>query len=73
MPNRRQTTRIQMARIQHTPPAITFADLAYELRQLNDCLAAGTELDIQAARFISHSVLAKLLQTPHAALHARSR
>jgi hypothetical protein len=52
-------------------PAITFDDLAYELRELRDCLTSDTyprDADLTAARFLADSLLAKLKQTPHVGL-----
>lgn len=49
-------------------PAITFDDLAYELRELHDCLTCETypdATDIAAARFIASGLLQKLKLTPH--------
>ncbi len=62
------TTR-KAAAILKRAPAITFDDLAYELRQLRECLSSDTypeASDLAAARFIADSVLSKLKQTPHA-------
>ncbi len=70
MTTRKPPTHHAIAAALHGPAAITFDDLAYELRQLDDCLASGTAPDLNAARFISASVLRKLRLTPHAALHA---
>lgn len=71
MPTRRSND-YEVAAVLRGPAAITFDDLAYELRQLDDCLASGTPPDLDAARFISASVLRKLRLTPHAAIRPLS-
>ena len=68
MPNNR-TARTILKR----QPAITFDDLAFELRTLRECLSSDTyptDTDLMAARFIAESLMGKLKQTPHSRLEA---
>jgi hypothetical protein len=49
-------------------PAITMDDLAYELRELQDCLGRDVypnDADLTAARFIAGGLLEKLKLSPH--------
>lgn len=49
-------------------PVITMDDLAYELRELQDCLSRDTypnDTDLHAARLLAAGLVLKLKQSPH--------
>jgi hypothetical protein len=65
MPTIRKTADTSASVSMHQSP-ISYADLLYELREMEDCLKEGKAPDIYAAHMICKSLLGKLNQrTPY--------